>query len=493
KARDALFEQLIASYDPEVLSELAGTRLTDLAGPEGEMILRLIAALDEPGLYDALAQALCNQTSLPADIDWEALELLNETGRLDAHPELGERWQELCEALDEAQPFEELVNQIEHDPEGLWLALEGLAPIEPEVRSEIIQGLAERDLGPGLIEFLRLLAFCHEARTRASALDVLAVANGDREALCAAWAKIAADHPDAAVAQQALARLGPQATRELAARPRIGSSQPRLASSLVSGVNGQGQAFVVVEAEHASRWSTAVFRCDVERGVFEVTGQLDVEHASARLLSDEVAEAAGRHCLVDRHELALKLLAGSLGLCGPDAPPSLQFWLEHTVGAGFRPAALFFHTRAESATARSREGLADCAQAVVSACPHWAERSELTYELAEEIAVRESSGPDPRRDASLYRRLFEQQLEPRVERYRRMLLWMAAFWDAGGIDALSQGALALAEDLAEGPGAVAGHPFFQAIITTSLEAAQAELRTGGGPRNAPAGSKAIDH
>ena len=45
-------------------------------------------------------------------------------------------------------------------------------------------------------------------------------------------------------------------------------------------------------------------------------------------------------------------------------------------------------------------------------CPSWLDLSPLTFELAEEIRLREGSpSPDPARDAGVYRFLFERRLD----------------------------------------------------------------------------------
>src|SRR5689334_19667644 len=56
------------------------------------------------------------------------------------------------------------------------------------------------------------------------------------------------------------------------------------------------------------------------------------------------------------------------------------------------------------------------ARAVLDRCPSWLDDSALTYELAEEIALREGDpSPDPRRDAGAYRYLFEHRLQGQLE------------------------------------------------------------------------------
>jgi len=107
----------------------------------------------------------------------------------------------------------------------------------------------------------------------------------------------------------------------------------------------------------------------------------------------------------------------------------------------------------------------------------------LTHDLAEEILLRDRERPpDPRRDAGAYRYLFEHQIRGQLELYRRMLYWMASFWQATGDHELGRSALALATQLSDEQHAVPGHPFTVALTTRSLAAALANLRDGEDPR-----------
>ncbi len=123
---------------------------------------------------------------------------------------------------------------------------------------------------------------------------------------------------------------------------------------------------------------------------------------------------------------------------------------------------------------------------MLDSCPTWLDDSGLTYEIAEEIALREiDRSPDPKRDAGAYRYLFEHGLQGQLELFRRMLLWMASFWQATGDHDLGRSALALAGQLSDAQHAVPGHPFTVALTTRSLLAAQAHLRAGIDPRRRP--------
>jgi hypothetical protein len=109
----------------------------------------------------------------------------------------------------------------------------------------------------------------------------------------------------------------------------------------------------------------------------------------------------------------------------------------------------------------------------------------LTYELAEEILLREgTTPPNPSRDAGAYRYLFEHHLRGQLEHYRRMLFWMASFWQAAGDTDLGQSALGLAWQLSDAQHLVPAHPFTVAVTTRSLTVAQENLRRGIDPRPA---------
>jgi len=112
------FDRMIRSFEPDRLRLAVSKRLDDLTGSLGEVLLHLIDALDDPGLFEALAESIENQPGLPADRLWEALNLLHQSGVLDAHPELSERWDELAESLDEEASLDQLVEQIEDDGVG---------------------------------------------------------------------------------------------------------------------------------------------------------------------------------------------------------------------------------------------------------------------------------------------------------------------------------------------------------------------------------------
>ena len=111
--------------------------------------------------------------------------------------------------------------------------------------------------------------------------------------------------------------------------------------------------------------------------------------------------------------------------------------------------------------------------ALLERCPSWLDSSPLTFDLAEEILLRQGRlSADPTRDAGAYRFLFEHRLAHRLELYRRMLLWMAWLWKCSAQPELSASALALQSQLSDEQYAVPSHPFMVGLTTRSLMAAQ---------------------
>jgi hypothetical protein len=245
--------------------------------------------------------------------------------------------------------------------------------------------------------------------------------------------------------------------------------------SLVTGVDGEGRATIVLAARDGGRWAGAAFLCHVLRGVVDVVGQDGLGDVGLDEAFQALHEQGRREVLEGKPELACRLLAGSLSLCGPSTSPALRYWLERTVGPSFRAEPNLTLLGDGDAGSLSHAGRADLARSVLGACPGWADASDLTLDLAREVSLRGHGGPpDPRRDSGAYRYLFEHRLAPRIELYRRMLLWNAALWRASGQDDLSLSAVSLASQLSDPQHAVPSHPFFVELTTLSFEAAGRE-------------------
>jgi hypothetical protein len=484
EAREAQLARIVERFPADRLREAVRGRLRLLGGEDGEAILRLVEAYATPGLLEELAEALEDQPDLPPERAWGALGLLEGAGLLDEHPSLLERWEDLNESLEADDGLDTLVEQLEEEPEGSWVALQGLGAVEPEVRAEIIGGLAGFPTGPGLVAFLRLLAFAHDPTTRDAALDALAGRAELDDEHRFAWAEIAHDHPDPAVRDRARRLLGPDADGSIAeALGRPERPRPRILMELVTDLDGEGRGSILVASVDRGRRVAATFLCDVWRGVVEVGGRVDDDPSPAGPAFDEFAATTDRDFVIDAPGLADGLLAGSLLLCGPGTNPVLRYWLERAVGPEFLARPFGGLVRDEELASHALEAMDEASRSILDACPDWVDASDLTYDIAEEIALRSGEGPpDPRRDAGAYRYLFEHRLLGRLEHYRRMLLWMSSFWQGSGDPELARSSLALAWQLSDPQHAVPAHPFTVALTTRSLLAAQDDIRHGRDPR-----------
>jgi hypothetical protein len=481
RQREEYLGLLVERFPGGRVIEAVLPRLDDLGGDDAEILLRLIEANPEPAALDALARALERQPHLPVERQWEALAVLEGGGALDRFPSLRERWNDLAELFDDEDPVRELVEQIEGDPEGVWLALQGLGAIEPEVRSEIIEGLAGLTLGPGLVEFLRLLAYSPDLATRTAALSVLEAGDdGDDPLLASAWDDLAAHHPDPSVRSLAARSPGRAIIPVSNTPPPLAIPRPTILRSLVTAVDGRGRGSIALASQAAGRTVTVAFVCDVMTGVVDVLGESSQNTQAALSAFGTLAEGLDRESVRDQHELAIALLAGCLWLGGPKTPPSARYWVEAAVGPDLAPEPLRADPPSRPPESLPLALVAEESWAILEACPDWADASPLTVELAEEIRLREGSGtPDPSRDSGAYRFLFERRLKGQLELYRRMLLWMARLWSASARRELGDSAQAIAWQLSDAQHVVPGHPFNVALTTRSL------TRASRPPRDAP--------
>ena len=374
--------------------------------------------------------------------------------------------------------LEEIALQLENNPHECWQAIESLAQLEPQVRLSIIDELSA--LGPrsGATRLLRLLSSTRDPATRSAAQLALERIVWHADSL----PKLTASSTLAKVTsgtggEKALGYGQPF----LALAGRNGSG-PRLARCLVTPVDGRGRATIVVSVNEMHQRRTAAFLCDVQRGIRDVVGEVEPESDRAGGLIDAFYQPTG-HCARDVPELALALLAGSLILTDVNATHAVGEWLLGTLGPDFRPAELPTVISDLNASSIDHEEMPQRALSILEACPSWLDVSPLTFELAEEIWLREGrAAADPTRDAGAYRYLFEHRLIRRLELYGRMLLWMAWLWKYSGMVELSLSAATLASQLSDEQYAVPSHPFTVELTTRSLLAAQSRLRTADDPR-----------
>src|SRR5262249_38980546 len=147
-------------------------------------------------------------------------------------------------------------------------------------------------------------------------------------------------------------------------------STPHLTHSLVTALNGRGRGEVVLAAREGEDRIVVAFGCDVVEGGREVAGQVCGDDSGGEDFLAGFRERPGRDEVEGEPELALGLLSGSLVLCGDEAPPALSYWLERTVGLGFRPRPVGAVLEDDPSSATHEETVA-YAGAVLDACPDW--------------------------------------------------------------------------------------------------------------------------
>jgi hypothetical protein len=348
--------------------------------------------------------------------------------------------------------LEEVVARLEADPDERWPAVESLSAFDAETRRQVVEALAGYRDRPGVRDLLDLLGSARDLGIRAVAARAIP-AEGSTS-----LPAVRADRDGGDLRGPADAPDG------------------RIVRSVVTAIDWDGRAIVVVSARVREYRRTAAFRADVRRGILDVVGEIERDDSSAGRLFDHcVVQSEGR-CAVDVHELAVRLLAGCRLLNGPDVPATVRIWLDATIGPDVaalgRPGAF----RGPDPGMIPDGELPERAAAILDACPGWLDRSALTFEMAAEIALREGDAPpDPVRDAGAYRYLFEHRLSDRLELLARMLLWMGWVWHASGLGELSRSAFVLGGQLADEQYAVPSHPFTVALSTRSLRAAQERL------------------
>jgi hypothetical protein len=369
--------------------------------------------------------------------------------------------------------LKEIAERLERDGEECWQAIEGLATLDPAASRSIIEALWPWARLPGVATLLSLLAGARDEVMRAaarSALDRFHAELGRPVSLTRAG-------PFLPETDQV--RPGESSDRE--ARERPGRSllpadrgELGIVHSVVTPVDGRGRGSVVISVRRKAQRRTAMFLCDLLLGIIDVVGEVEPESNRAGRLFDELIDDRAGLCVLDAHELALGLLAGSLMLGDGHPPPPVRDWIDGTLGPEFQPAVLPASKSARATLPIELGEMPERVRDVFDACPSWLDDSALAQELAEEIWLREGRvAADPDCDAGAYRYLFEHRLIHRLELYRRMLLWMGWLWRWSGQPELSRSAQVLADQLSDDQYAVPSHPFHVELTTRSLKAAQA--------------------
>jgi hypothetical protein len=369
----------------------------------------------------------------------------------------------------ELEVFGVIADRLESDPEECWIALEGLAALDLESRLAILDALPEHDRSPGVEMLLHLMSTGCDSQTREAALAALARTGGTASRRAVSEGNVRAAAPGG-LAVRAATRCSVEAASSTTAIELV---RPRLLHCLVTPLDGQGHGSIVISSGAISQRRTAAFRCDVERGICDIMGVVEPESPAAGGLLAEIDGQTSCDVVRDVPELALGLLAGCLALCGPEVARPVSDWLAGTLGPSFQPLAFPATIDGLHWSSTSGAELPRRVDAVLDRCPSWLDLSPLTFDLAQEILLRQGKpAADPARDAGAYRFLFEHRLIHRLELYRRMLLWMAWLWKCADEAELAESAFSLGSQLSDDQYAVPSHPFMAGLTTRSLLAAQ---------------------
>jgi hypothetical protein len=388
----------------------------------------------------------------------------------------------------DALSLEALSAQLDMDSSECWQAFQGLAALDGQTQLRLVRAIAESMSGQGADTLLRLLSGSNESAVRVEAqagLDrrLLPLPTSDTRAVkspyppkATSWISTPTTYP------------GARPTSELAVRDH--PSYPWLARSMVTTVDGEGRGAIVVSAIQETQRRTAAFLCDLQRGIVDVIGTVEEDSEIAGSLVERIKREAEGESVEVMPELARALLAGCWMMDQAGTSPAVVEWLKGTLGNGFRPHPFPPAIPDREDEARVVQPLKNLAEELFEACPSWLDGSPLTFELAEEIFLREGKpAVDPEREAGACRYLFEHRLMGRLELYRRMLLWMSWIWRSTGESTLARTAEILAWQLSDEQYAVPSHPFTVALTTRSLLSAQHLLGTTADPRPAQKGCR----
>jgi hypothetical protein len=374
--------------------------------------------------------------------------------------------------------LEDIALRLESNSEECWQALEGLAILDAAASRSLIEALSALARRPGVETLLLLLSAARHEETRSLARSALQQSDrgtGQHSPLAMPGPSPPDTnqvHSNGSLDHHAGDRPGPFPAP-------VDRDQRQIVHSVVTPVDGNGRGSVGISVRRQSQRRTAMFLCDVQRGVLDVVGEVEPDSDRAGRLLDDLLDDHTGSCAADVPELTLGLLAGSLMLGGDRPPRPIRDWIDGTLGPDFQPAAFPASIAGWDSGPISSGELTDRVRDVFDACPSWLDDSALAQELAEEIWLREGRvAADPDRDAGAYRFLFEHRLIRRLELYQRMLLWMGWLWSCSGQAELSRSALALAGELSDDQYAVPSHPFHVELTTRSLMAAQVRMHAG---------------
>lgn len=475
--------KLMSGFAPNLIADAMIECLDDLRGPSGMQLLMLIDQLQQPALLEALREWFIAQTDMSVDERLPVILVLHRGGQ-EVADILGPEDAEAIAARQE-NAVHDMLDTLQNDPTEMPAFLESLTPADPQRRKEIIDELSRFTDHPAIADVVKYLALSYDPIFAAGALGLL-------ERI---------DSPTAKVGIQQVALLHPQPVLRMRARQMVGEPIetppiPELIDGHVTMIDGRGSGGIVLVARRHRKCVVTWFLCNAGTGVKDLVGHVDLSVKDRdSVLKETLALAHGLDVMSGVPELAAQLLADALTRCGPHTSLELPYWLDQTAGVGLLPAPFeptFEEWRLTKVPPGKeyRTGIWE----ILSRMGCWFEEADLVYDYAEQL-LKEQFTPDrlpPTHDAR--HEIVEQLIRPRLDQYRRMLLWMAGLWreraqrDPKNATAADERvetdifhvrvAMTTAEHLEEPSTVEMDHPFLAGLVELSLFKAMRSLAAG---------------
>ena len=196
-------------------------------------------------------------------------------------PALVERWDELNDGARRPGRSGNSWGRSKGTPDGVWMALDGFAAIEPEIRPEIVAGLGPGPPRPGTP---RVPPPPPPSGATSPPVTPRSPGPFGRRRPTPRGPGGLARHRRASPRRpgvvSAAQRTGRRRRRGVRRRCGVVARAGRARSSRRS--TGKGQGRIVLSGSRKGRRASAVFVCDVERGLIEVAGEVEPDGAGSR-------------------------------------------------------------------------------------------------------------------------------------------------------------------------------------------------------------------
>ncbi len=430
--REALMTRMMSRFEPTALLAAARPRLDDFDALDFEAAVWVVDAYGDEDDARRLARGVAARPRLEPERAYYVLAAVEKFGVLEDEPGLASRWDEIRELLGEDD---------EVDEDGIGIADELTRLIECE----------------GDVAFIADWVDSLDSSLRAEVVEILS------------------EQADVAAAGAVLTRLKGQASSSVASTEIAApAASEREVECWVSAVDGAGRGVLLTAASVEDGFAVVAIVCDVLDGVVEVVearigSRADLDaYCDARLGPVERDRTGGLRA----RALATHLVATGLARTERSRAVAIRDVVERVFGSALPHAGMMFATTSDE-PGLDHDEAAQASARLLEALPEWRDGSELTQSLAAQVSLKPDGLLDRVRDAGAVRYLAEHRLLGRLDRYRDMLRWMAAFWAAADAVEPACDAFRLAAALDDPQNAVASHPFLVELAARSLAPAAA--------------------